>query len=305
MFVFTNKNRNPTMRTPAKQPAFLNEVNYFFDISTVESVSLKHGLRHGPVRQPHHQIVWITRGSGYFSIDLEKYRIEDNSAFTIPPGRFHQIMAEGRLSGFVLSFNIDFLYLAIESPGRPFFKEICTDLKRVKMYLMDGGDQALQSLLAGMTREFEAQNIFRLEIVSGLFKVFLIYMKRQSTSIRQEETSCPGLRLFNNFYAKVDNQFRTKKQVADYAHELSVSPNYLSEVVRKGTGHSAGYHIRQRTVQEAKRLVIFNDSNMKTVAYSLGFDDLSHFSKYFKNAAGMNFRDFKKKFTRHVNSVSL
>jgi AraC family transcriptional regulator, transcriptional activator of pobA len=290
------------MKTISKQPAFLNEVNYFFDISTIESVNLKYSLRNGPVRQPHYQIVWITQGSGYFNIDLEKYRIEDNSAFTIPPGRFHQIMAEGRLSGFVLSFNIDFLHLTIESPGRPFFKEVSSDLKRVKMYSLPGGDQVLQSLLAGITREFQALNIFRMEIVSGLFKVFLIYMKRQSTSIREEEKSCPSARLFNNFYANLDNQFRTKKQVADYAHELSVSPNYLSEVVRKVTGHSAGYHIRQRTVQEAKRLVMYNDANMKTVAYSLGFDDLAHFSKYFKNAAGMNFKDFRKNAsTRHIN----
>jgi AraC family transcriptional regulator, transcriptional activator of pobA len=290
------------MQKITKQPAFLNEMNYFFDISTVESVNLKHGLQNGPVRQPYYQIVWITQGSGYFSIDLEQYRIEDNSAFTIPPGRFHQIMAEGRLSGFVFTFNIDFLHLTIESPGQPLFKEICSDLKRVKMYSLPGGDHSLQSLLAGITREFEAYNIFWLEIVSGLFKVFLIYIKRQSTSIRQEETSCPRTRLFNNFYAKLDNQFRTKKQVADYAQELSVSPNYLSEVVRKVTGYSAGYHIRQRTVQEAKRLVMYNDANMKMVAYSLGFDDLAHFSKYFKNAAGMNFTDFRKKtLTRHVN----
>src|ERR1700722_3028782 len=245
------------MQTTAKQPSFLNEVNYFFDISTGESVNRMHGLRNGPVRQPHYQIVWITQGSGFFIIDLEKYRIDDNCAFTIPPGRFHQIMAEGRLSGFVFSFNIDFLYLAIESPERSFFKELCSDLKRVKTYSMDGGGQALQSLLAG--------------------------------------TSCARTRLFNNFYAKVDNEFRTKKHVAEYARELSVSPNYLSEVVRKVTGHSAGYHIRQRTVQEAKRLVIYNDASMKMVAYALGFDDLSHFSKYFKNAAGMTFRDFRKK----------
>jgi AraC family transcriptional activator of pobA len=289
------------MQTTAKQPAFLNEVNYFFDISTVESVNLKHGLRNAPVQQPYYQIVWITQGSGYFSIDLEKYRIEDNSAFTIPPGRFHQIVAEGRLSGFVLSFNIDFLHLTVESPGRPFFREISSDLKQVKKYFLDGGDQILQSLLAGISREFEAHKIFRLEIVSGLFKVFLIYMKRQPTSIRLEEISCRHTLLFNSFYAKLDNQFKTRKQVADYAHELSVSPNYLSEVVKKVTGHSAGYHIRQRTVLEAKRLVMYNDANMKMVAYSLGFDDLAHFSKYFKNAAGMNFTDFRKKtFSRHV-----
>jgi AraC family transcriptional regulator, transcriptional activator of pobA len=279
-----------------------SDVNYFFDISTIESVNLKRDPGNAPIRRPHHQIVWINQGSGYFSIDLEKYRINDNTTYTIPPGRFHQFMPEGLLTGYVLSFNIDFLYLAIESPGRPFFKEITSDLKQVKMYLLKREDRALQDVLADISREFEARLMLRLEILSGLFKVFLIYMKRQSATVRQEEVSCPHTRLFNSFYAKLDHQFRTKKQVADYANELFVSPNYLSDVVKKVTGHSASYHIRQRTVQEAKRLVMYNDANMKMVASSLGFEDLAHFSRYFKNAAGMNFTAFRKKtFTRHVN----
>ena len=290
------------MQTTQKWPVFPNDVNYFFDISTVELLHLKRDPGHVPIRRPHYQIIWINQGSGYFSIDLEKYRIEDNSTFTIPPGRFHQFMPEGRLSGYVLSFNIDFLHLAIESPGRPFFTEINSDLNRVKMYLLKRGDRALQDVLANISREFEAHLTLRLEILSGLFKVFLIYMKRQSATVRQEEIHCPHTRLFNSFYAKLDNQFRTKRQVSDYASELFVSPNYLSHVVKKVTGHSASYHIRQRTVQEAKRLVIYNDANMKSVAHSLGFEDLAHFSRYFKNAAGMNFIAFRKKtFTRQIN----
>jgi AraC family transcriptional regulator, transcriptional activator of pobA len=80
-----------------------------------------------------------------------------------------------------------------------------------------------------------------------------------------------------------------------YANELFVSPNYLTDVVKKVTGHSASYHIQQRTVQEAKRLIMYDEVTMKMVASSLGFEDLSHFSKYFKKAAGMNFTDFRKR----------
>jgi AraC family transcriptional activator of pobA len=282
------------MQSIATLPPFQNDVNYFFDVSPVDSVNLEHGLRSGPVRHTHYQLIWITRGSGYFSIDLEKYRIQDNSVFTIPPGRFHQVITDHPITGFALSFNLDFLHLAIESPGRSFFNEISSDLKRVKVYL-PGSDQGLQNMLAGITREFTIHEIFRLEVVSGLFKVFLIYLKRQCAGIELEDTSCPHTRLFNSFYTKLDNQFRSRKQVADYAHQLSVSPNYLSEVVRRVTGHPAGYHIRQRTVLEAKRLIMYNDANMKMVAYSLGFEDPAHFSKYFKNAAGMSFTEFRKK----------
>jgi AraC-like DNA-binding protein len=290
------------MQTTVKQDVFPDDVNYFFEISTVESVYLNSDPVNGPLRRPHYQIVWITSGSGYFSIDLERYRIKDNAIYTIPPGRFHQFMPEGRISGYVFSFNIDFLYLSIEGPARPFFEEISSGLNRVNMYQLQLGDQALQNVLADINREFGAHLILRMEILSGLFKVFLLYMKRNSTAIRQEAVSSSPNRLFSSFYAKLDNQFRTMKQVADYANELFVSPSYLNYVVKKVTGHSASYHIRQRTVQEAKRLLLYNHANMKMVAYTLGFEDLSHFSKYFKNATGIRFTDFKKKtFIRQSN----
>ncbi len=283
------------MQTTEKQPEFADDVNYFFGISTIEPVNLNCEPGTVPVRRPHYQIVWVKKGRGYFSIDLEKYRIKDHAIYTIPPGRFHQIMPDGRISGYVLSFNIDFLYLAMGGSGRPLFGEISSDLNGVNMYFPNPEDRALQNVLTDISREFNAHRILRLELLSGLFNVFLLYMHRNSTVILQESVSCRSMRLFNSFYAKLDNHFRTRKQVTDYANELFVSPGHLTDVVKKVTGHSASYHIRQRTVQEAKRMLMYNDVNMKMVAYTLGFEDLSHFSKYFKNATGMRFTDFKKK----------
>ena len=58
--------------------------------------------------------------------------------------------------------------------------------------------------------------------------------------------------------------------------------NYLNEIIKKTTGYSAGYHIRQRVVLEAKRKAAYSDSCMKEIAYHLGFCDIAHFSKFFK-----------------------
>jgi AraC-like DNA-binding protein len=169
------------------------------------------------------------------------------------------------------------------------------------MVALRSDNPALQNLLADIIREFETHLMLRLEILSGLFKIFLMYMKRQATTIRQEEASSHKMRLFNNFSAKLDKEFKTMKQVAKYASELSVSPSYLTDVVKKVSGYSASYHIQQRMVQEAKRLAIYSDASMKMVAYSLGFDDLSHFSKFFKNVAGLSFTEYKK--SNFVHSV--
>jgi AraC family transcriptional regulator, transcriptional activator of pobA len=282
------------MKQNESEHAFPNDVSYFFDISTLESLSINKGSMNDPMRRPHAQIIWITRGTGYFTVDLEVFQMTDNTIYTIPPGRFHQFRTTDVVAGYVISFNADFLNLAIEGAGRPFFKEIGGDLNRVNMFSLQSDIPALQNLLADITREFETHRKLRLEILCGLFKIFLIYIKRMATTIRQEEASSRTMRLFNSFFAKLDKEFKTKKQVADYANELAISPTYLSVVVKKISGYSASHHIQQRMVQEAKRLAMYSDANMKMVAYALGFDDLSHFSKFFKNAAGVNFSEYKK-----------
>lgn len=65
-------------------------------------------------------------------------------------------------------------------------------------------------------------------------------------------------------------------QVAGYAGELAVTPNYLSEVTKKLTGFSAGHLIRRRIILEVKRLGRYSDHCMKEIAYNLGFCDSAH-----------------------------
>jgi AraC family transcriptional activator of pobA len=89
--------------------------------------------------------------------------------------------------------------------------------------------------------------------------------------------------------------FATRRAVADYASALCLSPNYLNETVKTVLGAPTSYHIQQRIMLEAKRLAVYSNYTMKQVAYHLGFDDLAHFSKFFKNASGECFSEFRRK----------
>jgi len=290
------------MKSYGKDPSFPGEENFFFEVSTIEWLDQTRQDSDQPTRSPHHQIIWITKGTGTFCIDMEKYKIADNSVYMIPPGRMRQFKGEANTSGYILSFNTDFLYLATDGPWRPFFEEVIADFNKVSILSLTSDCEELQNLLLALIRERDKYLIHRIEILSGLMKVFLITLKRSSKTVRWQFTSSRKMKLFNNFSSKLEKYFLTKRLVAEYASELSVTPNYLTEVVKKVTGNSASYHIQQRMVQEAKRLAMYSDANMKDIAYTLGFDDLSHFSKFFKNAAGMNFTEFKKK-TNVISSI--
>ncbi len=250
-----------------------------------------------PHRHANYQIVWIIGGSGYYQIDVEKYPIEENTVYFIPAGMIQHVQPIGELSGYLVSISPDFLYLATDGPIKNFYKDTLGIFYRVVHARLKGRDAeiTLKNLLNEMTQELDSRLLFQMEVLSGLLRVFLIWLQRLMAPAWPVCESRQQVALFNSFYSKVDKHFLTKRQVADYANELSVTPNYLTDVVKRVTGFSASYHIQQRMVLEAKRLAMYSDANMKVIAYQLGFDDISHFSKFFKNAAGITFSGFKKK----------
>jgi AraC family transcriptional activator of pobA len=102
------------------------------------------------------------------------------------------------------------------------------------------------------------------------------------------------MEIVKNFKLLLKTCFKTKKMVSQYADDLFVSSNYLNRIVKNITGLTARDHIQHQIISEAKRQAINTRQSMKEIAYWLGFDNIAHFSKFFKNVSGVNFRSFKR-----------
>ena len=70
--------------------------------------------------------------------------------------------------------------------------------------------------------------------------------------------------------------------VKEYAFQLGVSPNHLSETVKLTTGRTSTDLINDRMIMEIKELLIHTSLTVSEIAYKLNFSDQSYFSKYFK-----------------------
>jgi len=68
----------------------------------------------------------------------------------------------------------------------------------------------------------------------------------------------------------------------DYADRLSVHVNHLNRVLKESTGRTTTDIIASRITQEAKILLKQTDWNISQVAYILGFEEVAHFSNFFK-----------------------
>jgi YesN/AraC family two-component response regulator len=197
--------------------------------------------------------------------------------------------------GFILSFKDSFVNLGAHEFDLACQASLLQLFSQLQvLFVQEEMVTDMMEIMIKMIKEFENEYSFKAQLLRRYFKIFLIYVSRQFEK-RQETTHLSReTELTKSFMELLEKNFKEKKMVADYAAELYITPNYLNGIVKKNTGFSAGHHIRQRVVLEAKRMCRFSDAGMKEIAYNLGFVDSSHFSKFFKAVSGMNFSDFKK-----------
>jgi AraC family transcriptional activator of pobA len=243
----------------------------------------------------YYEVTWITKGTGRFYADLKEYSLDENIICFMKPNQVHRLLLSDEVQGFILSFQDSFISLGAHEFDltcqanlfQLFFRlQVLSVQKEMVTDMME--------IVIKMIKEFENDYSFKAQVLRRYFKIFLIYLSRQFEKGKPTVEQCPETELTKSFMELLEKNYKEEKMVADYAAKLYITPNYLNGIIKKNTGFSAGHHIRQRVVLEAKRMCRYSNVGMKQIAYNLGFDDCSHFSKFFKAASGMNFSDFKK-----------
>lgn len=74
---------------------------------------------------------------------------------------------------------------------------------------------------------------------------------------------------------------------------LNLSPYYLSDLLNKYTGKTTLEHIHLQLIDKAKTLLLGTNDSVSEVAYNLGFEHPSHFTKLFKNRTGLAPKEFR------------
>ncbi|WP_312192032.1 helix-turn-helix domain-containing protein [Sphingobacterium sp.] len=77
---------------------------------------------------------------------------------------------------------------------------------------------------------------------------------------------------------------------------MNLSPNYLSDLLSKYTGKTTIEHIHIQLVDKAKNILLGTTKTVSEIAYELGFEHPSHFTKIFKSKTGNAPLHFRKQF---------
>ncbi|MES2109877.1 MAG: helix-turn-helix domain-containing protein [Bacteroidota bacterium] len=272
------------------------DTQQLFEVSPIDQMAKNRFRNHQqPKRQEMYHIIWVKKGSGEHLIDTQRHQLSDNMIYCVLPKQVLVLKADREMEGYMISFTADFLRLTPNN-FNPLFRSglfgSSTDPAVIKVTGEIEND--LHQIVGNMQQEFLKNATLKSEILRDYLKIFLIYLTRQIPRPEEPGVQLSRTELVNRFFNLLQQNFTTKKLVTDYAGMLSVTPNYLNNVVKKVSGYPASHHIRRQLIQEARRQAIYTDKSMKEIAYYLGFETNTHFSKFFKKNEGCNFRHYRR-----------
>lgn len=235
-----------------------------------------------------HLPVELTYGCG-------KYDYTSGTLICVAPGQIGGKEDNGEridLDGWALLFHPDLLR------GTPIEKTIkeCTFFDyRINeaLHMTEEERDIFVSLMRQIKRELKNnrdhfQDRIIVEYIGLLLNYCMRFYNRQFITRKLENSD-----ILMKFNTLLHDYFRDKKQLTmglptiQYcADKLCMSSNYFGDLIKKATGDSAGTHIRQYVIQQAKN-ELATGATIAQVAYTLGFEYPEHLSRMFKKQTGM------------------
>jgi AraC family transcriptional regulator, transcriptional activator of pobA len=169
------------------------------------------------------------------------------------------------------------------------------------LHLSPREEQVMWDLFFKIDAEYRTNNDeysrnIMLSHVDALLKYSQRFYKRQF--INRTELSGNTVSKFNDALAAYFTNDLLPAQglpnVSTLATQLNLSPRYLSDLLKQETGKTAIELIHIYLINEAKNRLRNNDQRISEIAWALGFEDLSYFSRLFKKETGITPNQFKK-----------
>jgi AraC family transcriptional activator of pobA len=135
--------------------------------------------------------------------------------------------------------------------------------------------------------------------VNSMLKFAERFYKRQF--INRKQLSGKTVTEFNRVlqhYIESGSLDKGLPSVAYLADQLNTSRRYLTDLLKIETGKTAQDLIHVALINEAKNRLTANDKAVSEIAYALGFENMSYFSRLFKRETGMSPTSFK---TNNIN----
>lgn len=282
-------------------PGINREVGHFnvFDISeTIREVKHKQVMPYN--RRAYYKISLI-RGKNRAEYADKVFDIEKNALlFATPKVPYHWIPLDDNQSGTFCVFTDTFLLKnksgvivdelpIFRSGGDPVFE------------ISDEEAGEIEQLFKKIKKEIVSDYEFKYDLLRNYLLELIHYGQKLQPAAAMKSSQNASSRIIALFIELLERQFPIDSQnhrlklrsAKEYAERLAIHVNHLNKVLKENTGKTTTEFISSRMTQEAKILLRETNWNISEIAYSLGFEEVAHFSNFFKKQTSVTPLSFR------------
>lgn len=288
---FTGKDINSLL-----PPGINREIGHFniFDIAaTIEEVKRKSVM---PYNRRSYYKISLIRGKNRAEYADKVIDIKKNALlFATPKVPYHWVPQDPDQSGYFCVFTDEFLVKnksgvvldelpIFKSGGYPVFE------------IGDEEAEEIALILKKMQKEIASDYAFKYDLLRNYVVELIHYGQKLQPATALYQPHSASARVTSLFVELLERQFPVEspnqkialRTAKDYADRLAIHVNYLNKVLKESTGQTTTHIISNRVAQEAKILLKQTDWNISEIAYCLGFEEVAHFSNFFKKQTAVS-----------------
>ena len=216
--------------------------------------------------------------------------IEANALlFATPKVPYHWLPQDMNQSGYFCIFTDEFLVQAksgVVLSELPIFKPGGYPI----FQLRDEDTHELSTIFKKMQKEIASDYVYKYDLLRNYVLELIHYGQKLQPLTALHPTHSASARVSSLFIELLERQFPIEsprqqlqlRTARDYADRLAIHVNHLNKVLKENTGQTTTTVIGRRIVQEAKILLKQTDWHVSEIGYCLGFDEVAHFSNFFR-----------------------
>lgn len=277
-------------------PGINKEIGHFniFDIAeTIEEVKRKSVMPYN--RRAYYKISLIRgRSTAEYAdkvIDIERHAL----LFATPRVPYHWLPKDERLSGHFCIFTAGFMIKSksgVELDDLPVFQTGGYPV----FQLTDEQSKEISALFGKMQKEIASDYVFKYDLLRNYVLELIHYGQKLQPASASYSNLNASARVTSLFIELLERQFPIEspqqklqlRTAKDFAERLAIHVNYLNKALKENTGNTTTSMIGSRIVQEAKILLKQTDWNISEIAYCLGFEEVAHFSNFFRKQVALS-----------------
>ncbi|MDB4919014.1 AraC family transcriptional regulator [Mucilaginibacter sp.] len=272
-------------------PDGINKEIGHFNVFKVDDIIAKYKKKPAmPYNRRAYYKISVISGRNKAEYADKEINIEKNALlFATPKIPYNWVPQDDNQFGYFCIFTHDFLIqnksgvvldeLPIFQPGGyPIFQ------------LTDEESEEITLIFKKMYKEISSDYAYKYDLLRNYVLELIHYGQKLQPATSLYPLHTASARVSSLFIELLERQFPIEsphqklslRTAKDYAERLAVHVNHLNKVLKENTGKTTTAIISSRIIQEAKILLKQTDWNISEIAYSLGFEEVAHFSNFFR-----------------------